>query len=184
MNCVSGTTQAKTQTSVIHGEHKSSSKPSLVVSPRRGATYDENILKEHLIIRCAHCLPDCESTYYTSSVSATPLRRWSFMVYLDDECQSLWWMLVFMTKNINLPMQFSWSRMNESFSCSGATQRTSVWRCFVSLTVMFLFRQFGRIRLNWYHHINFYTYLFGSPMSAETDDLLEDSSILADIGFY
>ena len=25
--------------------------------------------------RCAHCLPDCESTIYTSSVSATPLRR-------------------------------------------------------------------------------------------------------------
>ena len=24
---------------------------------------------------CSHCLPDCESTIYTSSVSATPLRR-------------------------------------------------------------------------------------------------------------
>ena len=53
MNCVSGTIQAKTQTSVIHGEHKSSSKPSLVVSPQRGATYDQNVLKEHLTIRCA-----------------------------------------------------------------------------------------------------------------------------------
>ena len=26
-------------------------------------------------LRCSHCLPDCESTIYTSSVSATPLRR-------------------------------------------------------------------------------------------------------------
>jgi len=25
--------------------------------------------------KCSHCLPDCESTIYTSSVSATPLRR-------------------------------------------------------------------------------------------------------------
>ena len=115
-----GTTQARTQTSAIHGELKSSSKPSLVGSHQRGAThfvtislisilitfdhiwshlitFDDNILNKHLhnngltrevqhiwwkislisisIIRCAHCLPDCESTYYTSSVSATPLRR-------------------------------------------------------------------------------------------------------------
>ena len=81
--CVEGTTPARTQTSAIPGEPKSSCKPYLVAFLQRGATINpllwanvfKPLLYDFLPLRCAHCLPDCESTYYTSSVSATPLRR-------------------------------------------------------------------------------------------------------------
>ena len=81
--CVEGTTPARTQTSAIPGEPKSSCKPYLVAFLQRGATINpllwanvfKPLLYDFLPLRCSHCLPDCESTYYTSSVSATPLRR-------------------------------------------------------------------------------------------------------------
>ena len=81
--CVVGTTPARTPTSAIPGEHKSSCKPYLAASLQRGATIIPllwpNVFKplhnDFFPLRCSHCLPDCESTYYTSSVSATPLRR-------------------------------------------------------------------------------------------------------------
>ena len=81
--CVVGTTPARTPTSAIPGEPKSSCKRYLVAFLQRGANITpllwpngfKPLQYDFLPLRCAHCLPDCESTYYTSSVSATPLRR-------------------------------------------------------------------------------------------------------------
>ena len=46
-----------------------------ICDPWRSKIFLEAIFGGVAPERCAHCLPDCESTTYTTSVSATPLRR-------------------------------------------------------------------------------------------------------------
>ena len=101
------------------------------------------------IFRCSHCLPDCESTIYTSSVSATPLRR----------CWPWWWWwlksptpawcpscLSKIWPSLTLLTMIILASLGILSDGPGVTRRTLVWRCSASLTAMFLFLLSGRTR--------------------------------------
>ena len=149
--------QVWTQISAIRGRQKSSWRRYLGESLQTSELMFIWNLKMYKLIffltmsvfRCSHCLPDCESTIYTSSVSATPLRR----------CSSWWWWWWKSPTPAWCPLCLSKSWPSLTLLTiimitslgilsigPGVTQRTLVWLCSASLTAMFLFLLSGRIR--------------------------------------
>ena len=101
------------------------------------------------IFRCSHCLPDCESTIYTSSVSATPLRRsWPWWWWWWKSPTPAWCASC-LSKNwpsLTLLTMIILTSLGILSNGPGVTRRTLVWRCSASLTAMFLSLLFGRTR--------------------------------------
>ena len=105
------------------------------------------------VFRCSHCLPDCESTIYTSSVSATPLRRcwpwWWWWWKSPTPSPTTAWCPLCLSKSWPSPTMLTMIMITLLGILSdgpGVTRRTLVWRCSASLTAMFLFLLSGRTR--------------------------------------
>ena len=84
--------------------------------------YEDGGKCDGLLLRCGHCLPDCESTIYTSSVSATPLRRsiinklgrwhWKILIRCDTKNIGLTMLCKF---NGDVPLPAVWSHQVKCF---------------------------------------------------------------------